>query len=124
MVRHVMALSRLCFGHRGVSVAPFGADKGDANLLQDAIPCGGVRLQHHPNLPKRSNWIHALQQRSRKCASLDSCQSQQRCHVGLEGANCVIDSALPSTELFCFSENKFQGARKGTLKRRNSNNGP
>lgn len=81
-VRHSMACFLLCLGHRGVSVAPFGADKGDANLLQDAIPCGGVRLQHHPNLPKWSNWIHALQQRSCKCTSLNSCQSQQCCHIG------------------------------------------
>lgn len=80
-VHHLMGCFLLCLGHRGVSVAPFGADKGDANLLQDAIPCGGVRLQHHPNLPKWSNWIHALQQRSCKCASLNSCQSQQCCHI-------------------------------------------
>lgn len=71
----------LCLARRGVSVAPFGADKGNAKLLQDAIPRGGVRLRHHPNIPKWSNWIHALQQRSCKCASLGSCQSQQRCQI-------------------------------------------
>lgn len=42
-------------------MAPFGADKGDANLLQDAFPRGGLRLQHNPNLSKRPNWIYALQ---------------------------------------------------------------
>lgn len=46
---------------RRVSVAPFGADKGDADLLQNPIPCGGLRLQHHSNLSQWPNWIHALQ---------------------------------------------------------------
>lgn len=42
-------------------MAPFGADKGDADLLQDPIPCGGLRLQHHPKLSQWPNWIYALQ---------------------------------------------------------------
>lgn len=87
---HVITCFLLCAGRRGVSVAPFGADKGNAKLLQDAIPRGGVRLRHHPNLPKWSNWIHALQQRSRKCASLGSCQSQQRCQIVWKEPNFVV----------------------------------
>lgn len=42
-------------------MAPFGPDKGDANLQQDHIPCGGLRLQHHSKLSQWPNWIHALQ---------------------------------------------------------------
>lgn len=104
----------LCLCHRGVSVAPFGADKGDAELLQDVIPRGGLRLQHHPDVPERSNWIHALQQRSCKCFT----------------RQLSLTAALPEclredNFLFFFLlENKFQGTNKVTLKRRNRSYGP
>lgn len=57
-----------CQFPRRVSVAPFGADKGDVDLLQDSIPCGGLCLQHHPNLSQWPNWIHALRKKSCECA--------------------------------------------------------
>lgn len=47
--------------YRRVPVATFGVDKRDANFLQNPLPCGGLRLQHHPNLSQWPNWIYALQ---------------------------------------------------------------
>lgn len=117
---HVMTCFLLCLGRRGVSVAPFGADKGNAKLLQDAIPCGGVRLRHHPNLPKWSNWIHALQQRSCKCASLGSCQSQQRCQiVWKEPTLCWFTIEINETFLLCrkqISRNQQRHSQRKKLK--------
>lgn len=104
-------------------MAPFGADKGDAKLLRDAIPRGGVRLQYHPDLPQWSNWIHALQQKPCKTPPPHQLSLRAALPGRLTGDNFLIDSALQSSKLsfyFCFLlENKFQGTSKGVLKRRN-----
>lgn len=109
-------------------MAPFGADKGDAQLLRDAIPRGGVRLQYHPDLPQWSNWIHALQQKPCKCVAPHQLSLTAALPERLTGDNCLIDSALQSSKLsfyFCFLlENKFQGTSEGALKRRNRSDGP
>lgn len=107
-----MAFFPLCLCHRGVSVAPFGVNKGDAELLQYAIPRGGLRLQHHPDVPQRSNWIHAVQQRSCKCFTRQLSLT----------AECLGEDNI--LLLFFLLENKFQGTNKGTLKRRNGSYGP
>lgn len=58
-----------CCSHRRMSMAPSAADKGNAQLLQDSLPRGGVCLWHHPDLSKWSNWIYALQYKSCVCHS-------------------------------------------------------
>lgn len=63
---HDWAICSLCgkadpqLPHRRVPVAAPGPHQGDEAFLQISLPCGGLCLLHHPHLPKRPDWFHAM----------------------------------------------------------------
>lgn len=79
---------------RRVPVAAPGPHQGDAAVLQVALPRGGLRVLHHPHLPKRPDRLHAVQQKSGELLALLGMGGRQ---MGTESTALMPPAPVPRT---------------------------